>query len=193
MKNIDAILLAAGKSSRFGGDKRTHILPHGVMLHCALDAIVDAVRSVFVVLRTDDHADLLALLGHHASDFRVQVIMLDNPDAGMGKNLARAVEQLPGDCDAVLVALGDMPYLQPDTAKEIVSAYEPGKIAVPVYTDETGREQRGHPVLFSRKFFTALTALVGDVGARGILQENSADIVTVNVKDNGILHDVDIP
>lgn len=192
MNRIDAILLAAGESSRFGSDKRRYLLPHGAILHCALDPVVGAVRSVFVVLRAEDQQDLAALLGHHANDCRVQVLLLADAAAGMGCNLARAVAQLPPDSEGVLVALADMPYLQAQTVQEIVASFVAGKIVQPVFVDEAGHEHRGHPVLFARSFFPLLEKLSGDTGARAVLQTSADSLILLPVPDEGILRDVDV-
>lgn len=80
---IDAIVLAAGNSSRFGADKRIFLVDGVPMLQCAITAIVDAVNSVAVVLKSSDRDALPQLLGAFFTDQRVIPLFLDKPEAGM--------------------------------------------------------------------------------------------------------------
>ena len=188
---VDAILLAAGSSSRFGSDKRCYPIDSVPMLQSTLAAIVNAVCSVTVVLKHNDVDKLSLLLGSFSTDKRIIPLFLDQPEAGIGSNLAQAVQQLPDDCDAVLVMLADMPYVQFKTVKTVVDAYENGRIIVPVFIGDDGVEQNGHPVLFAKQFFPQLVLLKGDVGARTVLQQYAKAVTFLPVSDSGILRDID--
>lgn len=188
LKRVDAVVLAAGASVRFGSDKRLHPVDSVPMLQRAIASVIDNVQAVHVVLRDSDAGQLPALLGPFLADSRLQALLLDQPGLGMGSNLARAVAALPADCDGVLVMLADLPYLQAATVGGLVAAGQAGTIVVPVL-GECG--QRGHPVLFAREFFPLLQQLSGDGGARSILAEYSADVRELVVQDAGILRDVD--
>lgn len=190
---MDAILLASGSSSRFGSDKRLFLIDGVPMLQRAIAVIIDAVRSVTVVLKCGDVESLPLLLGSFFADRRVIPVFLDNPAAGIGNNLARSVQQLPDDCDGVLVMLADMPYVQSQTVQAVVNAYESGKIITPVWIGGNDKEQRGHPVLFAKQFFSELVLLDGDVGARAVLQQYAQSVISLPVSDAGILRDMDVP
>ncbi len=192
---VDAILLAAGSSRRFGSDKRMHPVQGVPMLQCTLSIFlaVPALRSVYVVLRHSDVDQLQYLLGPFTTHARVVPLLLDRPDAGMGSNLARAVQQLPADRDAVFVALADMPFVQKETLALLLAAGDRQHIVAPYLRCEDGSEQRGHPVLFPRAFFPGLTVLQGDRGARELLQHSASMLKKVMVSDEGVLRDGDTP
>lgn len=190
---IDAIVLAAGNSSRFGADKRIFLVDGVPMLQSAIAAIIDAVNSVSVVLKRSDRDALPLLLGDFFTDKRVISQLLDNPEVGMGSNLAYAIKHLPAKCDGVLVMLADMPYVQSQTVKAVVSACEAEKIVVPVFIENDGSEQLGHPVLFAKQFFSELAMLNGDIGARFILRQHASAVISLPVSDAGILRDIDTP
>lgn len=189
---INAILLAAGSSLRFGSDKRFYPVDGVPMLQNTLAALVDAVHSVTVVLKQSDREVLPQLLGEFSSDQRVLPLLLDHPEAGIGSNLARAVAHLPAECAGVLVMLADMPYVQSQTVQAVVDSFAASKIIAPVFIGSDGVEQRGHPVLFSRQFFQELELLTGDNGARSVLQRYAGSIVYLPVLDAGILRDIDV-
>lgn len=188
---IDAILLAAGNSSRFGSDKRLFPIGGVPMLQHALATIIDAVHSVTVVMKQNDQDVLSLLLGKYFTDTRVYPLLLNNPEAGMGSNLAQAVAHLPEKADGVLVMLADMPYVQSNTVSAVVKAGKADGVVVPVFIDSAGKENRGHPVLFSRRFFSELALLTGDTGARSLLQHHAQSVVFLQVSDSGILRDID--
>jgi molybdenum cofactor cytidylyltransferase len=190
---IDALLLAAGSATRFGSDKRLYLIDGVPILQRTLLSIIDTVNTVMVVLRSDDNKILPKLLGNFLDDRRVIVLLLDNPESGIGSNLARAVQQLDVVCDGVLVMLADMPYLRPQTVQAVVDAYNPEKIIAPVFTRTDGTEQQGHPVLFSRRFFSELSRLDGDSGARSVMQRNKDSVIFIRVLDEGVLRDLDVP
>lgn len=187
---VDAIVLAAGSATRFGSDKRLHEIDGESLLQRSIDSIIQITRKVFVVLKAGDAQQLPLLLGKFAQDARVIPLLLENPERGMGNNLAVAVAHLPTETDVALVMLADMPYIQPATIQTLVDAAKVNRILVPV-CDVNGDAQHGHPVLFGRAFFPELCELRGDKGARHILQQNEADCLQVIVMDDGILRDVD--
>jgi molybdenum cofactor cytidylyltransferase len=190
---IEAIILAAGSAARFGSDKRLYQVDGMPMMQRVIAAVIDAVDSVMVVLKESDRDNLSELLGFFFSDARVHVLLLNHPECGMGSNLAAATRGLSKSLKGVLVVLADMPFIERNTIWQIVSAYERDKIIVPVFIDTDGKQNRGHPVLFSRRFFRDLQLLAGDQGARSVLQHNADAVKNLSVYDRGILQDMDVP
>jgi molybdenum cofactor cytidylyltransferase len=188
---VVGILLAAGRGSRFGGDKliaplRTAALgvPAGTPLGVAAarNLVVALPDSVAVVRPGDDALSrLLAATG-------VRLVECASADDGMGTSLACGVAAA-ADADAWVVALADMPWIDPATIVKVADALRAGaNITAPAL-----RGRRGHPVGFSRLHHAALAALTGDLGARGVVEANTANIVQIDSDDAGILADVDRP
>jgi molybdenum cofactor cytidylyltransferase len=93
------------------------------------------------------------------------------------------------DAHGWVVALADMPYIKPETARIIARALSEGAaIAAPAY-----RGERGHPVGFARRFGDELSALRGDAGAREILTAHPDWVTLYEVDDPGVLRDIDEP
>jgi len=53
--------------------------------------------------------------------------------------------------------------------------------------------RQGHPVLFGRDFWAALSRLTGDEGARSVVRAHPASCIRLDVEDPGVLQDVDRP
>jgi molybdenum cofactor cytidylyltransferase len=177
------LLLAAGASRRFGSDKRLAQLPSGSSV---LEASVALYQScglpLRVCIRPDDEsiAELLDSL-------QVETIVCRAAQAGMGQTIADGVAAMP-PWKAVLIALADMPFIQPGTVRKLADELMEDAICLPVYEGRTG-----HPVGFGRRFYPELKKLSLDSGARSIVQGNTNAVATIEVNDGGILQDIDQP
>jgi molybdenum cofactor cytidylyltransferase len=185
---IVGVLLAAGRGTRFGGDKLLARLasgdvaaePVGVV---ALRHLRLAVPDVIAVVRDDDRA-LAAELGANGA----RIVRCVNADEGMGASLACGV-RATADAKGWLVALADMPWISAATIERVSAAVAAGApVAAPFH-----RGKRGHPVGFSSACYAALAALTGDAGAKAVVGTHRDRIVRIDVDDAGILQDVDAP
>jgi molybdenum cofactor cytidylyltransferase len=181
-KVIAAILLAAGAGTRFGGEKLLHPLDDGVAIaaHAARNLLA-ATPDVIAVVRWGDFPlyDMLEQEG-------CQVTMFQKAERGMGASLAHGVAQARG-ADGWVVALADMPRIQPATVSSVISALQQGAlIAAPAYKGE-----RGHPVGFGAALRDELLALDGDQGARALLERHRDAVRLIDCDDPGILIDID--
>ena len=180
-----AILLAAGTSRRFGPhNKLLAPLPDGEWLAvAAARPLLQTVGQVVAVLRPDTPqlAAQLAALG-------CRVVEHAGADAGMGSSLAAGIAAA-GECDGWLVALADMPHIQPQTIGAVADALRQG--AALARPQHHGRP--GHPVGFAAQFRDALLALDDDTGARHIVAAHRPALRLIDCNDPGILLDIDPP
>lgn len=179
---VFALLLAAGRSRRFEGDKRRATLPCGrTLLRASIDNAQQAFSDVWVVLREEDDADALGV----APD--VTVVRSPQADLGMGHSLASGIAALtPSDANAVAVLLADMPWIQPATLRNLAAMANPRRIVLPGHDG-----QRGHPVIIGRDFWPLLLNLDGDQGARSIIKSHPEHCDVLACDDPGILRDAD--
>jgi molybdenum cofactor cytidylyltransferase len=184
---FEAVVLAAGSGSRFGGGKLTAAWDAGVLLEGALAAAFAApVRSVTVVIGADAQAVAAAA---RSFDPRALIVHADDHAEGMGASLRAGIASLPADADGAFVFLGDMPRVPPSVLRQMARAVAAGaEAAAPVY-----QGRRGNPVLLGAGLFPQLLALTGDAGARGVLQSLGAGLALVEAPDDGVLFDVDVP
>ncbi len=106
----------------------------------------------------------------------------------MGASLAAGVSAAPG-AGGWLIALADMPWIQPATMRMLADRLRSGaSMVAPVFG---GR--RGHPVGFSREWGDRLQALDGDAGARSLIARHADELVLLDTADAGVLMDVDQP
>jgi molybdenum cofactor cytidylyltransferase len=181
------ILLAAGRGRRFdpsgAQNKLLQPLAGGdpVVVASARKLLAVLPKVIAVVPPADGGiAQALRALG-------CDVTVCADADSGMGASLAHAIRHSLPDAQAWLVALGDMPRVQPATITALCDAIAAGApIAAPVH-----KGRRGNPVAFDSTHLPALLALGGDQGARAILR--ASPVTEVPVADPGILEDIDTP
>ncbi|MEE4681326.1 nucleotidyltransferase family protein [Pseudomonas alliivorans] len=179
---VFALLLAAGRSRRFDGDKRLATLPCGrTLLRASIENALRVFNEVWVVLREEDDTELLGV------PLEVKVVRSPQADLGMGHSLASGIAALmPSSADAVAVLLADMPWIQPATLQSLASMANPRRIALPGHDG-----QRGHPVIIGREFWPLLLNLEGDQGAKSIIKSHPERCDVLVCEDPGILRDAD--
>lgn len=178
------ILLAGGRSTRFGGDKLLHPLPHGTAIAVASARPMLQVMPRVVAAVNEKNRALVRLLAGEG----IEIIAAPTQDEGMGSSLAACIAAT-AEAAGWVVALGDMPFIQPGTISRVLAALEAGSpLAAPVF-----RGQRGHPVGISARFRNALMALRGDEGARHLLRRHQHELALIECDDSGIVRDIDRP
>jgi molybdenum cofactor cytidylyltransferase len=178
------ILLAAGQSSRYGSLKLLAPLDDGrPMIMHSIDNMSKALEKVLVVVN-NKHRELIGLLQTHDIHFFISPRSL----LGMGNSIADAV-QYTRSATGWIIAPGDMPYIKPETFSIVQTCLQQGrKICAPCFNN-----RRGHPVGFDRQYAEQLMQLDGDRGARTIITQNKTDTTLLEVKDDGVLQDIDYP
>ena len=181
------VLLAAGRGTRFGSDKLLHPLPNGVPM------VVQSAKNLLAVLDEvwavvpPQHDELHRVLAQIGCKNLINHAAL----TGMGSSVALAArhwKSLP-EFDGVLIALGDMPFIQTETLHLLVDTLGQGaSLCAPEFNS-----QRGQPVGFSKDWQTQLMSLTGDVGARDLIRAHSAEMTLIPVNDPGIHLDIDTP
>lgn len=182
---IAAIVLAAGAGSRLGGGKMLVRVRDRPMLQHVLDQIAEAgVGEAVVVLGQD--ADAVEDEIAWRSETRVRNL---HPDRGLASSLQEGMAVVDPAVDAVLILLGDQPFVLPGAIRALVDAPPDPKrpIAVPVYGDDRGR----NPVLVRRDAFGLVTEATGDRGLGPILAAHPELVEEVQI--GGDNPDIDTP
>ncbi len=180
---VAAILLAAGRSRRFGAADKLLAPLHGmpVALHAA-KAIAALAPACRIAICPDADGALARMLAGEGFD------IVANPDAdcGLSESLRRGVAAArAGGEQAALLCLADMPFVRADHLAALLARFDPEGAPI-VASGRAGMPMP--PALFARSRFSALEEARGDQGGRALLA--SAALVPAPA---GQLDDIDRP
>lgn len=178
--SIVAVVLAAGLSTRFGGDKLLH--PHAGKPLAA--HIADTLAGMPLAHRIAIVPPAPSQRGELFREREFELVTNPDPREGMGSSLglgARRAAEL--DADALLVCLGDMPNVTAVHLMELIAAISDSDVVATGFDNS-----RGPPALFGRRLFGELAKLTGDHGAKHLLA--SATLITA---PQGLARDFDTP
>ncbi len=181
---IAAVVLAAGRGVRFGGNTPKPLLPFAGETLLA--------RSLATAL-----ASRLAPIVCVVSDVRVadevpeaiEVVHNSDPARGIASSLQTALEALSGNeaIGAVVVGLADQPLVGHEAYRRLAHARDDATpLAVATYGGV-----RGNPVMIARELWPQAMALAGDEGARVLIRRFGAREVPCD--GTGEPTDIDTP
>lgn len=158
-ENTALILLAAGRSQRFDGDKLSEpFLDKPLAYH-----VVTALENIAFCMR-------IAVVSNTALDFAARGYdVVENPDPALGqsRSLSHGVSRAQAaGCDAVLIALADMPRV---TSAHIYRMFDASNGPGTIVASSDGVRPMP-PALFGKERFAELLALEGDEGARALIK-----------------------
>lgn len=189
--SIYALLLAAGRGSRFGGSKLEAEYRHRALLTYPLALIAAArerglIHGGYAVIRADDE-DSSRLV----RDMKLEPLLNRAPERGLSFSLQiglHAMATADGPA-AALILLGDQPLVRLDVVEALISAWHAGggTIIRPRY--EASPNVPGHPALVARGAWPLIRELRGDAGFGSLGSRLTETIVEVS----GHNPDVDTP
>lgn len=184
----ELILLAAGQSKRFGGIKQlTDIYGQPMICHCLSqyrqgDKWMSGITSGCVVLGSN--AELISqVLPDNINQYVVSSWL-----NGMGYSLAQSIHNVAVDTSHVLIGLGDQVAITQSMICQLLEQAQkhPSHIAAAQYNNGLGA-----PVIFPRQFFSELSQLTGDKGAKLLLQQYPQHIISLAMPEASF--DIDTP
>ncbi len=182
MTSATGILLAAGKSRRFGSNKLLYQLADGspVIVH-TVRKLKAVLSDTIVVIGADDQETAELLEAEN-----VQTVVNPHAETGMGTSIACGV-RASQQASSWIIALADMPYLSRQTIRSVAAGiHSSNTICAPLYGD-----QRGHPVGFGKAYAHELMQLSTDKGARQIVDANWEHLELIKTHDHGVIVDID--
>jgi molybdenum cofactor cytidylyltransferase len=185
MSDVAAIILAAGRGTRFGDELKllAQIGGKALVRHAAEAAVGSLVDPVIVVTGYCSNKVEAALHG-----LPVQILYNALFAQGLSTSLKAGFSALPPTTRAAVILLGDMPFVKADLIDALVAEWrERGEPAALVPTLD-GR--RGNPVVLSRHLQAVIEDLSGDVGAGSLLRERS-DVLEWPTTDPAVAQDID--
>ena len=181
--HLAAIVLAAGRSQRFGVDNKllARLADAPVIVHSIVALTGSSFRDIIVVTG-EDHDGIADAL----RKYPVRLVRCDPGRCGIGYSIAAGVNALTDQTIGAAILLADMPLIRTSTLNALADAFIEANASRIVYAAERDGTQR-NPVIWPRSYFPALRSLTEDRGAKALIR----DAVAVAVRDRLEFLDVD--
>ncbi len=185
---VIGIVLAAGRSSRFGGDlpKQLHRIDGETLVHrTARVALASKLRQIVVVT-----GHCATEVGTAVAGLAVEVVVNPNYADGQSTSVKIGLSRVDANAGAAMFIPCDLPNLDAETINRLVESYAEsgGRIVVPLFE---GR--RRAPVLIDRSLFGELRGITSDQGARQLFPRHQDDLVEVEFDSRQPFEDLDRP
>ncbi|HAH22594.1 MAG TPA: molybdenum cofactor cytidylyltransferase [Prolixibacteraceae bacterium] len=184
VNDVWAIVLAAGLSTRMGTQKLLLPFEGKTIIEKVVENILDSgIKKIKVVLGSE-RIDISNAIKWKPVDF----VINEDFQQGMQSSVISGVKALPGDARAILVFLGDQPFIPLNVPRKVIEGWRhSGKgIVIPLFEGK-----RGHPPLYDLKYRNELSHLNPDQGLRSIAQTFPEDIYEVETSSPEIVRDID--
>ena len=180
---VGCVVLAAGRSSRFGADKLLAPWGDGTVIGRALDAVpAGELDAVVVVTGT-------GAIGALARSRGFQVVHNGDPDKGISHTIRLGTAVLAASCAGIVYLPADQPLLRRESVADLIRIWrgDPGKIAALGHGGV-----RGSPCLFPARLYPDLMSLSGDRGGSALIRGREADLILRETAAEELL-DADTP
>ena len=179
---IDIAILAAGTSTRAGIQnkllfefEKKALVAHTVDV--ALDSMADQVHVVLGHQRE--------LLAQALENRYLDLLYNTAYETGIASSIRCAVQALPNNVNGMIVCLADMPWISTQHIDALIKQFTGDSVCALYFGN-----QRGHPILFPKTWFSRLMTLQGDTGANRLLNGNEVEITRIDLSDDAILRDI---
>lgn len=207
---IAALILAAGRASRFGSLKQLAPINNKPMLQHCIDSANSALPGA-----------VYTLLGYRSELIKSTITgskIIEHPQwaRGIGSSIAVGVDYLSKDFDTILIMLGDQPMISGSYLQQLIDLFKEQQHQDQLRKKQPKKDQSqkdhaqnhhikkhqqpvcsayqknlGVPAIFGRQHFSALIKLADDYGAKQFLMDLSPAPVALPLGELSM--DVDYP
>lgn len=187
MPKVNAILLAAGLSSRMKGPNKL-LLPFqgGTVVQSVYRALSKSLISQITVVTGRDEEHVMSNLSLRLND---QFAHNTSFELGMTSSIQSGLNDAQ-PCDAIMICLGDMPWLQSTDYDLLIDYFKAhgssNKILVPWFD-----QQRANPVIFGKGYFEDILNHKDTNGCSQIVRDNQENVLRLNVESEHFIKDID--
>jgi len=158
---LAVLLLAAGEGSRLGLTPKALLQKDGQSLLSLFCQAVHGFALTELIVVTGFYSDVIeSELAKLKKDFHlpIQAVHNPNPEQGQASSVRIGLEALQTDYDVLLIALCDQPLVGAMEIDTLLKQYEQRELNKEVMLPMVG-QQRGNPVVFSKKVIADILAI----------------------------------
>ena len=178
---INLILLAAGNSKRFNGNKLLAIYKDKPIYMYIVEKVLDLKLNKIICVTQYEEIKVGLL------NTDINVVMNENSSLGVSSSIKLGIN-FDKNADGYMFMVCDQPFISIKTLNSLIDNFINGDkgIVCVGYGDN-----KGNPVIFSKRYINELLSLEGDNGGKRILKGHLNDLNIVNVDNEIELADID--
>ncbi len=180
------ILLAAGDSRRFNGNKLLHEFSGKPMYRYISEEIDKLPESFFDrKLVVTQYREIMDFMKDHG----YEVVVNQESSLGISHSIHLVLETLNQEETDFFFAVCDQPYLKAATIRNLVQGWKGSGKGMGCLSN---MGELGNPAVFSSRYRKELLELTGDVGGKRIIRRHIGDLYLHEVLDGLELVDIDV-
>lgn len=186
MKEVSAVLLAAGESQRMGEINKLHLPIDDVPL----------LRRSAEVLAASKLGELIVVLGHEAQSSRalltglpLAIVINEHYRDGQMTSVHAGLNALKSASLGVMIALADQPLITIADINLLIDAFvhhQPESILVP-----THKGQRGNPIIIADQYRESILQGKHNLGCKQLIKKNPHLVCTYEMENPHPIVDLD--
>jgi molybdenum cofactor cytidylyltransferase len=187
---IPGVVLAAGKSGRFGPQNKLLAKLNGLpLVFHALRALINSKADpVYLVVGFEKDIVLDALGGLKDND-KLKIVENDDWESGRSSSVKAAIDSFSKKDKAAVFLPGDMPLMTNALINRVIDNYlESEKLCFPI---KNGK--KGHPVVWPKEFWSDISDLEGDETGMELAKKNwdAAEKLELTSREERTQSDID--
>lgn len=175
---LSLVLLAAGNSTRFQGNKLLYSYQEKPLITYVFDQLSYQLFDQIIVVTQYEEIHRIA------KSYGFQSIQNDHPEKGIGESIHLGVS-LAHQSDGCMFLVADQPGITRYSLRRMCEAFDCEHI---ICASENGILK--NPMLFPKKFYKELSELKGDQGGKQIAIRHVADCIPIALEKQELM-DVD--
>ncbi len=188
---IPAIILAAGLSKRFPGNKLLYIWEGKPVIRMTVENALSSKASPVVIVVGHDKEKIIDAI----RDLDVEIIYNPNYREGMSSSVKtgvkHVVEKYGEELEAIIIMPGDAAWAPPEAYDLIIDVYREKKAPI-VVAAYNGR--RGHPILFDKSLVPEILSIGEETrGLKKVTNKYRLGTIVVETPYPGVILDLDNP
>ena len=178
---INLILLAAGNSKRFNGNKLLAIYKDKPIYMHIVEKVLDLkVNKIICVTQYEGIKEALL-------NTNINVVMNNNSSLGISSSIKLGIN-FDRNADGYMFMVCDRPFISIESLNLVIDNFIKGDKGIVCVGCGNNK---GNPVIFSKKYINELLSLEGDNGGKVIIKGNLNDSKIVNINNRIELVDID--
>ena len=178
---INLILLAAGNSKRFNGNKLLAIYKNKPIYMYIVEKVVNLkINKIICVTQYEEIKEALL-------NTNINVVMNNNSNLGISSSIKIGIN-FDKNADGYMFMVCDQPFISIQTLNSVIDNFIKGDKGIVCVGCGNNK---GNPVIFSKKYINELLSLEGDNGGKVIIKGNLNDLKIVNINNRIELVDID--